>query len=54
LAELALFRVLFTGGMRIGIGELRAAWRLPGRALLLGLPLTLLITAASTSSPSPP
>ncbi|WP_253905664.1 cation:proton antiporter [Arthrobacter sp. H5] len=45
LAELALFSVLFTDGMRIGLKDLRAAWRLPGRALLLGLPLTLLITA---------
>jgi NhaP-type Na+/H+ or K+/H+ antiporter len=40
-AELALFTVLFTDGMRCGVGDLRAAWRLPGRALLLGLPLTL-------------
>lgn len=45
LAELALFSVLFTDGMRVGLSDLRAAWRLPGRALLLGLPLTLLITA---------
>lgn len=45
LAELALFSVLFTDGMRVGLADLRAAWRLPGRALLLGLPLTLLITA---------
>ncbi|HEU4515308.1 MAG TPA: cation:proton antiporter [Nocardioidaceae bacterium] len=45
LAELALFSVLFTDGMRVGVADLRRAWRLPGRALLLGLPLTLLITA---------
>jgi NhaP-type Na+/H+ or K+/H+ antiporter len=45
LAELALFSVLFTDGMRVGLSDLRKAWRLPGRALLLGLPLTLLITA---------
>jgi NhaP-type Na+/H+ or K+/H+ antiporter len=44
-AELALFAVLFTDGMRLGFGELREAWRLPGRALLLGLPLTLVVTA---------
>lgn len=44
-AELALFSVLFTDGMRIGVGELRSAWRLPGRALILGLPLTLLLIA---------
>lgn len=46
LAELALFSVLFTDGMRVGWSDLRSAWRLPGRALLLGLPLTLVITAA--------
>lgn len=45
LAELALFSVLFTDGMRIGVKELTTAWRLPGRALLFGLPLTLGFTA---------
>ncbi|MGW3351802.1 cation:proton antiporter [Nonomuraea rubra] len=45
LAELALFTVLFTDGMRVGWAELRSAWRLPGRALGWGLPLTLAITA---------
>jgi sodium/hydrogen antiporter len=45
LAELALFAVLFTDGMRVGWADLRTAWRLPGRALGWGLPLTLLITA---------
>jgi NhaP-type Na+/H+ or K+/H+ antiporter len=45
LAELALFSVLFTDGMRVGVADLRRAWRLPSRALLLGLPLTLLVTA---------
>ncbi len=45
LATLALFSVLFTDGMRVGWPDLRVAWRLPGRALGLGLPLTLLITA---------
>lgn len=44
LAELALFSVLFSDGMRIGLPELRTAWRLPGRALVFGLPLTLLVT----------
>ena len=44
--ELALFSVLFTDGMWVGWSDLRSAWRLPGRALLLGLPLTLVITAA--------
>ena len=46
LAELALFSVLFTDGMHVGLRDLRSAWRLPGRALLLGLPLTLAVTAA--------
>ena len=45
LAELALFSVLFTDGMRVGFKDLRRAWRLPGRALLFGLPLTLALTA---------
>ena len=45
LAELALFSVLFTDGMRVGVSDLRRAWRLPGRALLLGLPITLVLTA---------
>lgn len=40
LADLALFVVLYVDGMRLGLAELRSAWRLPGRALLLGLPLT--------------
>lgn len=46
LAELALFAVLFTDGMRVGWQDLRVAWKLPGRALALGLPLTLVLTAA--------
>ncbi len=46
LAELALFAVLFTDGMRVGWQDLRRAWALPGRALVVGLPLTLLVTAA--------
>ncbi|GAA0448169.1 peptidase [Paractinoplanes deccanensis] len=45
LAQLALFAVLFTDGMRVGWADLRSAWRLPGRALGWGLPLTLLVTA---------
>ena len=45
LAELALFSVLFTDGMRVGFSDLRSAWRLPGRALVLGMPLTFAITA---------
>lgn len=45
LAEVALFAVLFTDGMRVGIRDLVSAWRLPGRALLFGMPLTLIFTA---------
>lgn len=45
LAELALFAVLFTDGMRVGWADVRRAWRLPGRTLGWGLPLTLVITA---------
>jgi len=45
LADLALFSILFTDGMRVNLAELVASWRPPGRALLLGLPLTLLGTA---------
>lgn len=45
LAELALFAVLFSDGMRVGWQDLRTAWRLPGRALGWGMPLTLIITA---------
>lgn len=47
LAELALFSVLYSDGMKLGLGDLRRAWRLPSRALLLGLPLTLALTAAA-------
>ena len=43
--ELALFSVLFTDGMKVGFRDLVSTWRLPGRALLLGLPLTLIGTA---------
>jgi sodium/hydrogen antiporter len=47
LAEFALFAVLFTDGMELGLGRLRAGWKLPARALAIGLPLTLLATAAA-------
>lgn len=45
LADLALFSVLFSDGMRISFRDLATAWHLPGRALLLGMPLTMAITA---------
>jgi NhaP-type Na+/H+ or K+/H+ antiporter len=47
LTELALFSVLFTDGMQIGLQELTSAWYLPGRALILGMPLTMLLIACS-------
>jgi len=42
LADLALFTVLFVDGQKAGVSELRKAWRLAGRALVLGMPLTFL------------
>ncbi|WP_435010355.1 cation:proton antiporter [Tundrisphaera lichenicola] len=45
LAELALFSVLFSDGMKVGFKDLAKAWKLPGRALFFGLPLTLVGTA---------
>lgn len=46
LAELALFSILFTDGMRVNLRDLTTKWRLPVRALTIGLPLTLFGTAA--------
>lgn len=45
VANLALVAILFTDGMRVPLGELRQCWRLPGRALLLGMPLTFAMLA---------
>lgn len=45
LSEIALFTVLFTDGQQISIRDLRRAYRLPGRALLFGMPLTFGISA---------
>ena len=53
LAQLALFSVLFTDGMKVGLSDLRSAWRLPGRALLLGLPLTFLHGCERRKLPGP-
>ena len=42
LAEIALFSVLFTDGMRTGgVRGIVSSWHLPGRALLMGMPLTI-------------
>ena len=40
LAELALFSVLFTDGMKVNWRSLTSAWKLPGKALF-GIPLTM-------------
>ncbi len=45
LAQIVLFSVLFTDGTRTGLDDLRRGWRAPGRALLVGMPLTLGLTA---------
>ncbi len=47
LAELTLFAVLFTDGMQVSLGDLRRAWHLPGRALLVGMPVTIALNAAA-------
>jgi NhaP-type Na+/H+ or K+/H+ antiporter len=44
-SELALVSVLFTDGMNSGVDDIARAWRLPGRALLLGMPLVCAGTA---------
>jgi len=44
-AELALFSILINDGLRVRTDELRQTWHLPGRALILGLPVTLAVTA---------
>ncbi|WP_422746369.1 cation:proton antiporter [Mycobacterium sp. WMMD1722] len=41
LADIALFTVLFTDGQRACLPALRENWRLSGRALGLGMPLTM-------------
>lgn len=47
LARMALFAVLFSEGMLLDRRTLGACWKLPGRALVLGLPITLLVTAVA-------
>jgi NhaP-type Na+/H+ or K+/H+ antiporter len=43
IAEITLFAVLFSDGMRLGgIKDFYKRWRLPVRALLFGMPLTIL------------
>ncbi|WP_067537862.1 cation:proton antiporter [Nocardia crassostreae] len=45
LADVALFTVLFTDGQRANLPALRENWRLSGRALGLGMPLTMVLIA---------
>ncbi|GAA4553354.1 cation:proton antiporter [Amycolatopsis samaneae] len=42
LADVALFTVLFTDGQRASLPALREGWKLSGRALGLGMPLTMI------------
>ncbi len=41
LADIALFTVLFTDGQRANLRALREGWQLSGRALGIGMPLTM-------------
>ena len=45
-AEIALFAILFTDGQHAPARVLRQHWRVPTRALLLGMPLTFVIVTA--------
>ena len=47
VSEITLFAVLFTDGMQVSPQQLAHCWRLPGRALLLGMPLTFAGTTAA-------
>ncbi|MET8560597.1 cation:proton antiporter [Streptomyces flaveolus] len=47
-ADLALFAVLFTDGMRVSLPKLRGNWRNPARALGLGMPLAFVFMALVT------
>lgn len=44
--EVALFTVLFVEGGRLDLPTLRRGWQMPARALGVGLPVTLIVTAA--------
>jgi NhaP-type Na+/H+ or K+/H+ antiporter len=41
VATIALFTVLVTDGSRVRLEQLRRSWRLPARALVLGIPITI-------------
>ena len=53
LADLALFSVLYTDGMRAALPELRSIGRTAGRALGLGMPLTFIGIALLTKAFTP-
>ena len=53
LADLALFSVLYTDGMRAALPALRAIGRTAGRALGLGMPLTFIGIALLTKAFTP-
>jgi sodium/hydrogen antiporter len=44
--EVAFFAVLFTDGLQVRASDLAKHWRLPARALLIGLPISVVVTAA--------
>ncbi|MCA9873957.1 MAG: cation:proton antiporter [Anaerolineales bacterium] len=43
--ELALFSVLLVDGLHIGLDKVKEVWQLPSRVLIIGLPLTIGVTA---------
>lgn len=45
MATLALFAILFTDGAQLPLKTIHRCWRSPARALLVGMPLTLLAIA---------
>lgn len=45
--NVALFAVLFSDGMKVGWRDVKDAMNLPGRALVLGMPLTAVVTAVA-------
>lgn len=47
VAELALFSVLFVEGCKVRLRDLREAWALPTRVVLIGMPLTMAGFAAA-------
>ena len=48
LANLALFSILFSDGMKLNLGELRQRWHLPARTLVLAMPATAALIAAAS------